>query len=1666
VDYASLFDTVDHLMATQEDQEQRRKNLHSRLVDHSKRAAASPRVTIPGLEMLARERQQARRQARRRTRERLNQICNGLFVWEPPVADITELLSRHLNSLEESDWQLLHGNGFSLEEPLLFELRSLLTRTDGRDTLFIDELTAQVVFVQRQPVEIHFWTALFLEVERCHREKVIDLQQHEETLEHVKRRLEFGGVLRSYREFIIYTEAALERWPAESDLTDLSTELERELAGRLNTNLFSQTSLSLALRAVLECHQYCKAETIPADQRARLQLLRLKREIFTLEDLMLLLFDFVFTERRIPPASLVLDILQQQGFPIEHRDFRDTYRANLIVPLEDSWKVRRQQFYIATPLQSLSGDMDLDLNQGRTVLIDLLQKQQRFLGGQASAYFQSRQRPLPRSDVLKQAAAFVLFWEAAAFLGDRGFAGLKQLELAELLTRTRSSLPAGLRKLIRPRKGYEFKSRSAFNAYLERCGRSLLTPLQEMQATKQVTSPHHAAILMKVALLAGLPWQGPLTECPEPQVVAAIAAADPWKALQEYAATVGLDLIGAAPTSVAQLEHLLADAIDRQEVLERALQKFPQQRRREISQELAAVFADSCRRLAAVIYRLAVARARGKAQLPRLQAPAAALTDLITFQVPTLPQMESAALEAAKERIRGEGFQGLLPSYRPIVLSRQELTALAKYHLAQLIQETSSSSANGGSDLQARLSKALDSYDIAPIVLESEHLSAFLLNIVHPEDRGDPEEWLQLQTQLYQLLPRTNCGACGFGTCFQFAEALLQARVGAGGCHQLEAGDRHLLEQRLREMQLDALPSSPHELSREEQHLLKDFFITENVVSRIKTLQSHQRHYQQNAAKLALFKRPDPENFYRHLVNYLGREAAERLSPEERAFLEQRGQARVEAAWQSLRRERDWLFLELRWRQSAARQLEYDPAVKSQLFYSKKLFLNQLSSTDRSLVLNRRLELYMEDFAEWWNGDLLQMSDPNYQIQDWDDFSKVIKNAYWHQENTPAAGNILLELLQQVESDRPLAQECRRYLQRYVHGLAGLEYQQNKKNRQQLAAILQNRSIHTHQQLELLLVDYLRSLPRALRYGAKASPTRAVLAAFEKFNLANVQIAPELRFVWLELPEDVRRSLAADPQVEIAELSRFQAAAAGLTWAEMDTLRAAIIRGLLSAAWQRLRQEHQEANLLTDMFTGKGAASRSDSADSGQHRLPLMPGMLRCWLRQRFSRTAQNLAEVRKELDRRLQGHPQLYKDLLEEALNDLIRQRLSVAVQFQESGSSREHDFELLTRWIDKEIRRKMSMDRERLLRSLFVLAKMEGNLDSLTALLRGIRETSDIIEAAWLRFTENRAGLAPLPELPQGKIGLRLAFLKDKSSLGEYLRHGVPRGEKKQIVAAMEELIIHIRFHILAAPQERPEPETILTAMRNRGYTLDGIDSEALLARIRLELANRSHYQDDKIRIFTTAIAHNLAAESPVLAEAERQLYRERANMLAVGQDRQNRKLADICSLRGVELAKVKEKMYYQLSELLEQERVTSFQKRITQIVAQLDKKRREIGNGWRYGKIDRRTIFYLLRTFQKEAAACSWSDYLTLLRDHYLEPMKDLALSGHPDTADLQQQLVLRVSNALAVDLVKLEENARKEAKEELERALADRLHQVTELFHQYENPKKGEHMGESS
>jgi hypothetical protein len=134
-------------------------------------------------------------------------------------------------------------------------------------------------------------------------------------------------------------------------------------------------------------------------------------------------------------------------------------------------------------------------------------------------------------------------------------------------------------------------------------------------------------------------------------------------------------------------------------------------------------------------------------------------------------------------------------------------------------------------------------------------------------------------------------------------------------------------------------------------------------------------------------------------------------------------------------------------------------------------------------------------------------------------------------------------------------------------------------------------------------------------------------------------------------------------------------------------------------------------------------------------------------------------------------------------------------------------------------------------------------------------------------------------------------------------------------------------------------------------------------------------------------------------------------------------------------VALGQIKEEMYRQLSDLLEKERMATFETRIDQIVAELDHKRREIHEGWYRGVINRRTVFYLLRQHQKGESEPTWDDFRRFLADHWFEPLEELQTSQRPDREQRLQDLDERIRALLGVSLLQLEQECAAVAQQDI-------------------------------
>jgi hypothetical protein len=288
----------------------------------------------------------------------------------------------------------------------------------------------------------------------------------------------------------------------------------------------------------------------------------------------------------------------------------------------------------------------------------------------------------------------------------------------------------------------------------------------------------------------------------------------------------------------------------------------------------------------------------------------------------------------------------------------------------------------------------------------------------------------------------------------------------------------------------------------------------------------------------------------------------------------------------------------------------------------------------------------------------------------------------------------------------------------------------------------------------------------------------------------------------------------------------------------------------------------------------------------------------------------------------------------------------------------------------------------------------------------------------------------------LPGTTLGIQLlaSRAKDKGAVNRGLRDGVSRKEKRNIAAAVNELVNFIRFHVLLNFERNSNLQNTIREFQNAGYDLSGIDQHDLELAIGRQWERREQLAEQKIWIYTTVTARRLAAQDQELLAAEREFYEIRSDILK-GDSGHHHKYHEIASRRGVALGRIKEEMYRQLSDLLERERIATFQSRIGHIVDQLDAKRGEIYSSWLTGIINRRTVFYLLRQWQKEERNPSWDDFQAFLRDHWFVPLADLRASDRPDRNERIQELDHRFQAILGASLLELEAEAENRAEADL-------------------------------
>jgi hypothetical protein len=441
-----------------------------------------------------------------------------------------------------------------------------------------------------------------------------------------------------------------------------------------------------------------------------------------------------------------------------------------------------------------------------------------------------------------------------------------------------------------------------------------------------------------------------------------------------------------------------------------------------------------------------------------------------------------------------------------------------------------------------------------------------------------------------------------------------------------------------------------------------------------------------------------------------------------------------------------------------------------------------------------------------------------------------------------------------------------------------------------------------------------------------------------------------------------------------------------LAWREMATLGVAWLEGQIAADAESLLREEVEV----DRFL------------AGDLPAPT-PNTLRDAVRRLYWTGKKDIPDLMEALHATINRYPQGWQVLGEAALVQLIWERLATgAFRFTEPEA------DTLVRTVDRMLRGRVLLDVQKLKAYMFLLARMEGNLDKLTALLREIRETSDIIEATWLDFTEERiAQPRPASAAEAGKVPLLLARL-DPAPLNRYLVEGLPRGEPREYSQAYRELMAILEFYVVSAALQ-DSPDEMFQRLQSGPYDLTGLSPEALLQALTALTQRRERLLERKINICTYVLGHRLAGRQPLLAKPEAAFLKEKNAFLKTEALPAELHKGQLAGAWGVELGKMRNELYLHLSDLLREERTESFAGRIGQIIARLEEERAATLASFRRGELNRLTAFYLLRRFQKDQAELSGADLGRFLKQYQPETLSQLQARFAPEVvAEVDRKL----------------------------------------------------------
>lgn len=1546
-------------------------------------------VSFP--EELAEAREAAFQAGLARAMTRCRGYAGSWFAWDAPKEQWVGELERVVARVAQGDKDALEYYrklktenrklgipGPPLQTRILHLLRQRWCGDAGApETFRVDEWLGEVGFISRELMEIGSWARRFHLLALLHQEGKAAPEDRRRAFEKIMTGLSQGQPLASLTEFILYLEGRLQAGETPSPGLEILL---------VEPEVFPSGELAALLLMLEEGLAYLQGRETP-EVAARLAWLEARRDLLNLRDLMLLFLSQIRGKEPIPPPSEVLDLLQSQGFPIHRQDFRDDYRARL-APLTSLLATTALTLRLPLEPEDLTGNPQADLTQASLRAGRRRLRLQAFKE-EALAFLSGRAIPLPQAELICPAARFAAAWLAGRKIG-RG----EGLEASALAREAGELLPPALVKLIRPRKGYELTHKSQLQRLLRQQAQAYQDAVARCRRLGAVANDHDDAVLFHLAAAQALAQHGDL-ETLSPAQVSGLEMPQVESCLEELARGLEVDLAPAAAPWWHELRGWLRVKLDLSSIL--AQGEGLEVPREEWAAAVDSVFED----LARQFYRLAAAQARSVRSLSPLPGDTGLLGWLAAWFTPERQAFREAEARRLLKTIEEKARRAVRDSYPLRVETREELESLIKYYLEEELQGRDLETYGHRSklsELWAIVASRLDKCRIVPEVLPSGGMAAVIQELLRPRPPEATRAQRELEDAVLALLPRTDCGSCGSPGCLIFARLLVQGRARPGQCLQAPGEVKQRLEEVLAQAPPPALVSEPYRLTPDDRRLLAALLDPHTLARRQRLARELERSGQDlvpvkldEVSILQIGKTPQAAAFHGYLENYLGFEAAQRLTRADRDFLVNYGEARLNAEARELEASLSWMEQERRPGLSGFALAELDPARQARGAYWPCLFLSDLSIEDQKRVQEFRLRQFLPDFLAQWERALPEHWQAGYRIEDWEDFSHIVAKSYWHQEHTPAPEELWRELPASLTGMDKLEELGNSYLEDLVQEqLAWLE-----KCRPRLEELLRRRQVESLADVDFLVqgVTAREWQSAAAESGHRLDPEerRARLAeeVFLFLDRANLNISSSLRVHWDELRPRVREIMAADSLVVPWERHRLMTGDAGLAWREMRTLRPTWLKALIQAAAERLLLAQMEVERF---FQGT---------------LPgPTPGTLRRAVRHLFWKGERSREVLLEKLGAKVAGYPEGRRMLGEAARAQLIWSRL-----MSRAFLTPEPEAEDLTHSLDGLLRARVALDLPKLRAYLFILARMEGDLDKLTALLREIRETADVIEAAWLAFTEERLTqdrASGEGAAAAGLVPLLASRLPDKERFSGYLKEGLPRGEPRDYTQAFWELMTILQFYVVTAgPQD--SPEEMRARLEAGPYDLGGLDSQALLAALRSQAARRERLLPQKISICTYVLGSLLAGAHPSLGEREAEFLREKGAFLKTESLSQEFHKGDLAGARGVELGRLRNELYLRISDLLKEDRTESFARRIGQILERLEEERAATLQSFQRGELNRRTAFYILRRFQKDQPQVTPEDLGRFLRQYQPEKLAGLRERLAPEVAaEVDKQL----------------------------------------------------------